>query len=190
MTTNILTPELQGYRDQIAALRREAQLLTDGLTDAQRNWSPAPDTWSIAQCLDHLNKVGSLLLPRFEAAIQKARAENLLGHGPFRYGPHERLFVRLLRPNTPLKIPVPPLYAPDKAPVTDAAPRFLALQDGLSGVLEAANGLHLAKIKVVSPASSLVRLSLGAWFAGTVVHEQYHLQQAQAVRARSSFPSV
>jgi DinB family protein len=32
----------------------DARSVVSGLSDAQLNWQPAPDKWSIAQCLEHL----------------------------------------------------------------------------------------------------------------------------------------
>ncbi len=71
---------------------------------------------------------------------------------------------------------------------TEVVPRFLALQDSLLECFQKANGLDLTQVKVVSPASPLIRLRLGAYLESTVGHEEYYLLQAQAVRAHPAFP--
>ncbi len=48
---------LDEYVRQFEDLKRDARQLTEGLSDAQLNWSPAPGRWSMAQCLEHLNSV-------------------------------------------------------------------------------------------------------------------------------------
>lgn len=187
-----LNPELQHLHDQVMALKQEVEAATDGLTAAQLNWSPAPTQWSIAQCLDHLNLVGYMDLPLFEAAIDQLHAQNLRGDGPFRYSLWERWFIRILSPNPPFKIPVPPQFVPAESSETptDVVPRFLALQDALLRSLESANGYDLTRVKITSPVNRLFKLRLGAWYQAAVGHEQYHWLQAQAVRSHSDFPAI
>lgn len=184
-------PTLQRVYEAFAEIQREAEAMAGTLTPAQWNWSPAPDKWSLAQILDHLNKTGHLVLPRFETALESLRAQNLLSDGPFRYRLIDRWFLRILSPNPPLKVPVPAIFAPnaDPAALTDALPTFLALQERLLRFVAAANGFDLGRVKVPSPVSPLVRLSLGAFLEGTAGHEQYHWLQAQALRAHPNFPA-
>ncbi len=183
-------PQLHSHCNHLVTMMHEVQQLTDGLTDTQWHWSPTANAWSISQCIDHLNVVHTLLLPRFEAAIGQARAWGKYSDGPFHYHLFERLFVRMMGPNAPLKQQAPRLYRPAPHP---AAPdivlsQFGVLQNQLISCMEAANGLDLVRVKVVSPVSKLVRVSLGAWFAATVAHEQNHLVQAQRVREHPAFP--
>lgn len=183
-------PTLQRVHEAFAEIQREAEAMAGTLTPTQWNWSPAPDKWSLAQILDHLNKTGYLVLPRFETALESLRAQNLRSDGAFRYGLIDRWFLRILSPNPPLKVPVPAIFVPnaDPAALTDAPPTFLALQDKLQQFVAAANGFDLGRVKVPSPVSPLVRLSLGAYLEGTAGHEQYHWLQAQALRAHPNFP--
>jgi hypothetical protein len=186
---NQLIPELQRYCDQIGEIEREVERLTGGLTDAQMQWSPAPDRWSLVQLFDHLNRVGGPLLPKMQEAIRQGKAQGWHSEGPFRYNWMERLFIRMLSPGATMKVPVPPLFVPAESPVPESLPKFMALQEALRACIGEANGLNLTRMKITSPASRLVRLCLGAWFAATVAHEQYHLLQMQALRADPQFPS-
>ena len=43
--------ELEEYRQQFERVKAEARELTQGLTESQFNWRPAPDQWSIEECL-------------------------------------------------------------------------------------------------------------------------------------------
>jgi hypothetical protein len=193
-----LIPQLQTLHDQVSALRRDAERLAAELTEAQWDWSPAPKRWSLAQILDHLNRtaaspgIGAALLPRIQAALEELRAKNLRSEGPFRYSLRERLFIRILSPDPPFKVPVPPQFVP--APAPDArsvvVPEFLKLQDGLLRCLEAANGLDLKRAQVDSPVNSAVRMSVGGYLEATVAHERYHWTQAQALLADPRFPAA
>ena len=55
-----MNPQLEEYRQQFERIASEAQELTAGLTEAQFNWRPAPDQWSIEECLAHLTAVGQV----------------------------------------------------------------------------------------------------------------------------------
>ena len=48
--------------------------LVGGLSETQANWRPAPDRWSIAQYMDHLNLTTGLLIAPLTAAVMTARA--------------------------------------------------------------------------------------------------------------------
>ena len=183
--------ELEERRKQFEAAKSEATQIASGLSDAQFNWRPEPGKWSIAECLDHLYVTGSKLLPGMDAAIQRARERNQHGSGPFEYGWLARWFIRNVSPipESGKGMKGPKLYAPrPDQPVDRVLPEFLRLQDQLVDRLHAADGLDLGRIKVASPASSLLRLSLGAWFEATAAHQERHLIQARRVREHPRFP--
>lgn len=88
-----MNAELAGYLRQIEAAKREGAALLVGMTDAQFNWRPGPNRWSIGQCFDHLNVSVRKTLPAFDRAIAAARDRGSLAPGPFRYGWFSRWMV-------------------------------------------------------------------------------------------------
>ena len=107
-------------------LRRIQQLATD-------LWRPAPDQWSIEECLAHFTIVGQWEVPALEEAIEDARARGLTGSGPFQYGVTDRLSVDALgagpdgRPRR--RFPAPRRFMPVCGqPVTAVLPTFQHLQ--------------------------------------------------------------
>ena len=186
---DILLPELAQRREQFRALKQSARNLTDGLSDAQLNWQPAPGTWSIGQCLSHLNVAGFLISRRMEDAIEKAHSDGLYSNGPFRYGVLGKWFIRSMQPDAWLRMPAPAPYLPTSDHNREVVvPRFIELQEDLIAAVENANGLDLQRITIVSPVSRLIRFNLGVWFAATEAHERRHLAQARRVRGASGFP--
>lgn len=186
-----MIPELEQRQRQFETAKAEVRTLTDGLSDAQFNWRPAPGRWSIAECLDHLNVTGSKLLPGMDAAITRARERGQTASGPFQYGWLARWFIRGTGPipSSGKGMKGPKLYAPKpEQPIGRVLPTFVELQDQLIARLHAANGLDLTRIKVASPVSTLLRLSLGAWFQATAGHQERHLNQARRVREHPGFP--
>src|SRR5437899_7619021 len=113
--TESLVPELEDLRKQIDLIVADAQRLTAGISDGQFNWQPEPGRWSMAQCLVHLNLAAAILLPRVDAGIRAARAQGLVGKGPYRRGIIGSLVVRLTEPPPKIKFKAPKPMAPPPA---------------------------------------------------------------------------
>ena len=175
--------ELEDYRRQFEAIKREAGELLAKLTEGQFNWRPGPGQWSIADCLSHLNVTGRLYLPVIEEGIRRGRARQLLGRGPFRHGFLGNWFVRTVEPPVKLKVKAPRRFAP--APdqmLAEVAPEFMALQEEWLRCVGEADGVDLGRVKVQSPATKLLRLTLGQSLALMAAHERRHLWQARRVK--------
>ena len=184
-----LHAELAGYRREIQAIREDANRLVDGLSEAQLQWSPSPERWSIAQCLDHLNN-GWLALTKLDRAMTRAAEQGVRSEGPYRHPLLGRLYVRFTEPPPKLRVPAPKAYRPKPAPpATEVVPRFFELQDEIAKRVVAADGLDLGKIRSSSPISRRFRMSLGQWFGFLLAHERRHLWQAWQVRKHPRFPN-
>lgn len=138
------------------------------------------------ECIDHLTVTGEKMGDRIDVAIEKAHRDGAYATGPFRYSRLGNWFVNM---NTGVdepparKLKHPGLYRPSAGgAVINGVRAFQALQDNFVERIEACNRLNLAKIKVVSPASRLLKLSLGQWLALIVGHQERHLGQARRTR--------
>lgn len=184
-----LIPELAAYERQIEAIKQDARDLLADLTDKQFNWRPAPGRWSIAECIDHLRVSGAPMLPRIAKTMEQARADGVFGRGPFRHSFLGNLFVRYLEPPPRFKSKAPKILVPTpERPMAELVPEFMTLQDQLQRRIREANGIDLAAVKIVSPITKFVKLSLGQWFALLAAHERRHLWQARGVKDDPNFP--
>ena len=93
-----LTPEIEDFRRQFERLADEADALVAPLSDEQFAWQSSPATWSIAQCIDHLNVTARLYLPQLDEGIANAIRQGLYGEGPFKYWWLGRMLVRMMEP--------------------------------------------------------------------------------------------
>lgn len=178
------TPELADFYQQFEQVKAEARELTEGLDEARFNWRPAPDQWSIEECLAHLIIVGQWEVRAMEHAIDDARARGLTGRSPLRHGPIERLVIDLSRPPVRLRLTAPRKFRPlHGQPLTAVLPTFLHLQRQFQLILERADDLDVARIKVVTPLSRFIRMRLGAMLAQIVAHQRRHMDQARRVRS-------
>ncbi|HVG35876.1 MAG TPA: DinB family protein [Pyrinomonadaceae bacterium] len=180
----VLIPELDDYHVQFEALKSETAELLDGLTEAQFNWRASPGRWSIAECLVHLNVTARLYLPLIKSAMEEAHTRKLFGEGPFRHGFLVNWLIRTTEPPPKLKTKSPKIFVPPPdQPLETVATEFMTLQDQFLTRVREANGLHLSRIKVISPVSRFLRMSLGQSFAFLAAHERRHLWQAREVKA-------
>jgi hypothetical protein len=182
-----LLPELQGYYRQFLAIGRAAEVLLEGLTEAQLTWRADVRTWSIADCLNHLVVAGNQSLRGIRSAVVEARAGGLLSRGPFRHSVLGSWLIRLMDAPPTIKFKVPKAYRPvPDVSAFEIVAGFFLLQDELFRALDEANGMDLGRVKVANPVSKWFRMSLGQEFAFTAAHERRHLWQASRVRERLS----
>lgn len=176
-------PELEQYRQQFEEIKAQARELTEGLNEERFNWRPGPNQWSIEECLAHLTIVGQWEVRAIEQAIEDAGARGLTGSGPFRYGRLGRFIVRMTEPPVRTKVRAPRRFLPlHGQPVTAIVPTFLHLQSQFLLQIERADGLDLARVKVATPISRFLKMSLGMMFAQAAAHERRHMAQARRVR--------
>ena len=184
--------ELDHYLNEFTAIKNQALSFTNELTEAQFFWKPKPDKWSVGECISHLNVTGSQLLPRLRKAIDAGHKKGIVATPPFRYGMISRWFIRANDATSRFKMKSPKIYRPvsnESLEKSTVVSEFAELQDAFRVLTTNANGLDLNRIKVASPVSSLLRISLGAWLAATIAHEKRHLAQARRVTVTAGFPA-
>ena len=190
-----MAPELEEFKAQFEALSADAGALVAPLSDEQFTWTPSPGVWSIGQCIEHLNVTARSYLPALDEGIASAIRTGVYGTGPFTYNVLGRLMVRSMEPPPFWRFKAPDVFTP---PATPQALRTRAeIMAGFRGYqvqyidrLRQANGVDLAKAKVVSPANRLLHISLGSGFALQIAHERRHLWQARQLMARADFPQA
>ncbi|GAB3787197.1 DinB family protein [Spirosoma horti] len=157
------------------------------LTEEQLRWKPAPDRWSIVECLQHLN-----LAERFYIHNIQHKVDAL---GLIQTTPVDQLLVSDLvgkamlvavDPQARLKLPAPGVIYPRKAAdllPDDVVRQFVDLQTLLSTQLTKAVYLDWNREKVMSLFGNWLKLRLGDAFRMLVAHTERHIKQAMRVKA-------
>jgi len=168
-----------------------ARELVNGLSEDQLNWKPAPGSWSIAQCLEHLIAATEGFDQYFEKAIASGREKRSVdGAIPYRPTRLGGWLIKQLVPEATRKVPAPKIFRPDESSsIKGALERFLQQQERFVKFVKDATGIDYNKTKLRSPVTPLMRYSLADAFVLTVVHGRRHLGQAQRVRETPGFPS-
>jgi hypothetical protein len=184
-----LAKEIDAFRQQFEQIAAEGDALVAPLSDEQFYWQPSPESWSIAQCIEHLNVTAREYLPKLDEGIAEAIRRGQYGEGPFTYSRIGRLMVRTTEPPPRIRVRAPKQFHPPNARRRqEVMAAFRAYQVQYVDRLRQANGLDLGRAKVRSPVASWLRFSLGSGFALMVAHERRHLWQARNVAALSGFP--
>jgi hypothetical protein len=167
----------------------EARDVVDGLSDAQLNWKPSPEKWSIAQCLEHLTAASSGFNPYFVDALARGR-QRFATASPPTYQPSfmGRWLIKHVEPESPRKLRAPKIFKPSASNVRNALDNFLEQQKAFLKFVGETNGIDYNRTRLRSPVTPLVRYSLADAYVITVSHEQRHLQQARRVRETPGFP--
>lgn len=184
-----LGPEIDEFRSQFEQISADADALVAPLSDEQFAWQPAPNAWSVSQCLDHLNATARQYLPVIDEGIAEAIRSGLYGAGPYSYNWIGRLMVYLVQPTTRLRASTPKAFRPEPGRSRhDVTAAFRAYQVQYVDRLRQANGLDLARARVASPVERWIRMPLGSGFAVMLAHERRHLAQARRVLSAEGFP--
>jgi len=169
----------------------EARAVLDGLTVEQVNWRPAPDRWSVGECISHLDVSMRAMLPALDRAIETAPERGYLGAGPVRYGWFANWMVRSQEPPVKRRMTTFPVFQPVAArhDATLLIPEFRVVRNELRERLTRAEEIDWGRAKVVSPASRFFRLPFGAYVAFLLAHDRRHLWQARELRNHPGFPA-
>lgn len=187
MSTNHEGGELCALVEELNAVAAEAGRTFGGLSAAQLNWKPAPERWSVGQCLEHLIKTNHFFFPaleevgrgRYEAALW-ARVSPLSGF----FG---RLVLRGLAAGRKAKATrnIQPSASGVDAGIVE---QFVRHQEELTALLRAARAEELKRAVVKSPIAGFVTYSLFDACRIAAAHERRHFAQAREVTQTEGFP--
>lgn len=182
---------LAAAAQQFEATKRDAAGLTGGLSDAQLNWTSAPDNWSVGQCLMHLATSTDATLPAIDRAIARARERGWYRTGAVRYGWFTRWMTGSMEPppkraTKTFKIFQPPAQSLRREAVVRALSES---RDRLLDRVRQSEGLDVRRSIVVSPVTRLFRMPLGGYLAFLAAHDRRHLYQARQVMGAPGFGS-
>ena len=165
--------------------------LFSGISNARLNWKPAPDKWSIAQCLDHLTVASREFERYFSDALVRGRKKWPVSSGPaYRPSFMGGWLIKVVHPETGRNLTAPKIFRPaESSNIDEPLEKFLKQQERFNEFVRETNGVDYNKTKIRSPVTPFMRYSLADAFVVTVVHGRRHLAQARRVRETSGFPT-
>ncbi|TXC82083.1 DinB family protein [Luteibaculum oceani] len=150
------------------------------LPEEALNYRSRPETWSILECIEHLNLYAEFYHPEFHALVEKN--ENKKGNGLFKPGYWGNKFAKSMLPgeSRPMRSPrdKDPIYSKLYPKIING---FIAHQNQLIKLLERSKNIPLDKIKCPLSLSQFVKLRLGDVYRVVIFHNTRHLSQAKNI---------
>lgn len=172
-------PQLQALLNDFGAARERLHRLRDTVPAERWNQRPAEGSWSVAECVAHLNLTSQAYVGPLREALARGRGS---GAPPASY---RRDFFgwmvwRAVRPETKMKIKTTASFVPTAdAPAAEIVAEFDRLQDEQMELLRKGDGLPLHRLKIASPFGPAMKYSVYSAFTILPAHQHRHLQQAE-----------
>lgn len=160
------------------------------LSADQLNWKPAPKSWSVAQCFDHLITTHSLYLPKFEQlATRNVEMSFWEKASPFS-GFFGRFLIKGLDPTNLKPMKTTAKAFPSESEIGgDIIKRFVLHQARMmDAIIKLPSDVDPTKQIITSPLLGIVTYSLDDCFTVLVIHCQRHFNQAKRVTESERFP--
>jgi hypothetical protein len=181
-----LPPDIQEILGALDDSDRRAEALVRDLDEERFNWRPDERSWSVAQCLDHLNVANLAYLDPMRTALNR---KGRVRRGAIQPGFFGRWFVATLEPPPKRRLPAPKKIVPAARKGRDEViGEWRRIQAEVKELLRAGAAQDLNGIRFVNPFFSLIRFSVGTGFQVIAAHERRHLWQAERVLANPRFP--
>jgi hypothetical protein len=145
------------------------------------NFKPAPDSWSILECLEHLNRYSRYYNPVLAKAIAKNSDGNYLR--TISYSWLGKKSLDMVRPDNGKKNKTVKHMNPNNSQLgREAMEEFLDHQTELLQLLDKAKGANLSKKAIPVEFFKLLKLRIGETLEFVVLHQERHVHQALRVK--------
>jgi len=146
-----------------------------------------PQSWSVGECVAHLNLTSRAFLPLIRRGLDDARTLGLPAPARYRRDLVGWLLTKVVGPPSPLmrrfsKVKTSPAFVPSGgAPREATVAEFDALQQEQIALTREGNGLPLERVRVPSPFDARVQYNLYSALLVLPAHQHRHIEQAERV---------
>lgn len=142
------------------------------------NKKPAPDVWSILECIEHLNRYGDFYIPEIRKRLAAAKYPPATEFKPGLLGNY---FAKSMLPKEKLnRMKTFKEMNPNGSALgPQVLDRFIAQQKELLELLHSAGRTDLNKVKTSISISKWIKLKLGDTLRVVIYHNQRHMVQAE-----------
>lgn len=176
-------PQLQALVDDFGSARERLHRLQATVPAERWAQRPAEGSWSVAECVAHLNLTSQAYVPLLRDALERGRAAGRTAPTHFRRDLLGWMIWRAVRPETKMKVKTSASFVPAiptaSAPAAEIAAEFDRLQAEQIALVRQADGLPLGKLKIVSPFGPGFKYNVYSAFTILPAHQHRHLQQAE-----------
>lgn len=147
------------------------------------SWRAEANSWSILECLEHLNLYGDYYLPAIEKSIQQSKTKP---DPVFKSGVLGSYFAKSMLPKEKLN---KMNTFKDKNPLNQqldktVIDRFIQQQLKFIELLNRSRKVSLNKVKISTSISTLIKIKLGDTFQFIMNHNLRHFAQMERIQAQ------
>jgi len=147
------------------------------LSPAIVNYKPSPSSWSILECLEHLNRYSDFYLPEIEQHLQRHEPA---AKDAFKPGFLGNYLVKMVIPGNSKKMKTFNEMDPTGSELSpEVLTLFIKNQHTLLEQLKKAEHYDLSRGAIPVTFTKMVQLKLGDTLRFMVYHNQRHIMQAQ-----------
>jgi len=156
------------------------------MTSDELNAQPKESSWSVLQCLEHLNLYGDYYLPAIESRILRANTTpTSLVYKSGWLGNYFANTMQVSSNGTMKRMKSPKDKIPASRLEATVIQRFIKQQEQMLRLLKLAEGVDLQKIKVPISIAPFIKIQLGDCFRFVIHHNERHMLQAQRASNRA-----
>lgn len=147
-------------------------------TDEKLNFRLSENSWSILECLEHLNRYGNFYIPEIRKRIENSdrKSTEIFNSGiQGNYFANSMLLKKKLNTMKTFKSMNPIHSKLDKSVLNE----FIIQQKQMIHLLNEAKNIDLNKVKTSISISNLIKLKLGDTFRFVIYHNLRHIKQAK-----------
>jgi len=182
LQTKIL--KMKHWINQINQTTTDFKAIFGTLTKDELNWKPNPETWSIAQNIDHLIVINQSYFPLLTDLKTGKFKRPFMARFGFIVSFLGKMILNTVKPETKKKIKTFAIWEPTESKISgDIINQFSNHQDQLKQEMEATKNLIKQGAVISSPANKNIVYSLETAFDIITTHELRHLEQAKEVLA-------
>jgi hypothetical protein len=147
---------------------------------------PAPESWSAAECLQHLNLSADAYFPVWQQAIATAGPRKTAMNAPYAIDFWGRFLCWILEPPARIRSKTPAPFRPiECGRIDDVLEGFLERQERIVAALRRCRGRAIDQVKIASPVDSRIRYSIWSSFVVNAAHQRRHLWQTEQAIAKA-----
>lgn len=188
----ILIRKLSGLTEHFAT---EVKRDFGSLSDAQLNWQPNERTWSIAQCLAHLNAYYRYYIPVFRGKISNTRFKDspeFFTSSPLGIAVYRSVKLGKAK-NVKRKLKSTKDYNPlinTTLSLVNPVDEYLEHIKDFKAVIREGASINLRKTKCPLSLRPVVKLNMGDAFIFIAYHNERHIEQMNKVMRLPRFPKA
>ena len=173
---------MEKFTLEINTITRQFRETFGTLTIEQINWRPGPNTWSIAQNLDHIMVINNSYVPMIEKVRKGTYKQPFWARIGFMVSLIGNFILKGVNPDRAKKMKTFPIWEPAQSNLPDdILDRFEHHQEELKALIENSADLVAKGVVISSPANHKIVYTLEKAFEIIITHEKRHFEQAKEV---------